>query len=300
MLTYRRTAWLKILFSARGTFVRGVPLRVLTFGMIALAVTVVHRYTHVQLQMPVGLHEVGGAVVALILAFRANTAYARYWEARTVWGNLVNASRNLGRLIDSQTTAHAAERRTTIAWIIVFAHAVRARLRDESAGDDLKRLLAPKDVDALLACPHPALAAADQLSSRLSAMARRGAIDPLLNQRADVLVGELVNCLGGCERIRNTPTPLGYILLFERFLAIYLASLPFALVGRAGWVTALVTVLVAYPVLMFDALAIELDDPFGHDPNDLPLTRITDTIERNLLDLGLVSEATDDVVAEID
>jgi putative membrane protein len=93
----------------------------------------------------------------------------------------------------------------------------------------------------------------------------------------------LVNCLGGCERIRKTPTPLGYVVLSQRLITIVLASLPFALLDQLGIFTPLVTIAVAYPILFIEGLGSELDNPFGHDVNDLPLTRICKTIEENLL-----------------
>jgi putative membrane protein len=279
MLTYRHHTWLHILFMGRGSFVRGVPLRVLTFGLIALAVTFVDRRISSRIAMPVGLHEVGGAVVALILAFRANTAYARFWEARTIWGSLVNASRNLARLLDRHAGAAG---RPLIPWVAVFAHALRTRMRDEAVDIGGKGLLSTGDLTWLQQAPHPVLAAADVLSTGIARLQQRRQLEPLMAQRAELLVGEMVNCLGGCERIRKTPTPLGYVLLIERLVAVYLISLPFALVARAGWTTPLLTMAISYPVLMLDALAIELDDPYGHDPNDLPLTQITEVIEHDV------------------
>lgn len=279
MLTYRYQTWLHILFRGPGTFVRGVPLRVLAFGLIALVVTYVDLFITTRVEMPVGLHEVGGAVVALILAFRLNAAYARFWEARTIWGALVNASRNLARLLDRYGGGTG---RDVVPWIAVFAHTMRTRLRDEAIDEQVVALLPPSAATWLATAPHPVLAAADRLSSGIQDLLRQRHIDPLMAQRAEILVGEMVNCLGGCERIRNTPTPLGYVLLVERLVAVYLLSVPFAMVARAGWTTPLLTMAIAYPALMLDALAIEFDDPFGHDPNDLPLNRITDVIERDV------------------
>ena len=93
----------------------------------------------------------------------------------------------------------------------------------------------------------------------------------------------LVNSLGGCERIAKTPTPLGHALLIPRFLVVHLATLPLGLVGALGVLTPLACMIVAYPVLMIEAQGRELDDPFGREPNDVALTRICDTIERDLL-----------------
>jgi len=124
----------------------------------------------------------------------------------------------------------------------------------------------------------------------------RAIAGPTPGARVEEEVMALVNSLGGCERIRKTPTPLGYVLLLRRMVALYLATLPLCLVAEIGLLTPLVTMIIAYAVLMIEGIGQELDNPFGHDPNDLALSRVCDTIERDLLgssslDVVLVSTA---------
>jgi putative membrane protein len=107
-------------------------------------------------------------------------------------------------------------------------------------------------------------------------------LPPLMLQLAEQQIVTLIDCLGGCERISKTPTPLGYVLLIQRFAAIFLATLPFALVARVGMATPFITIIVAYPLLMIEALGSELDDPFGYDANDLALNQICITIQSDL------------------
>ncbi len=283
MLPYPRRDWIHMLVSPRGSFSPGVLRRVLAFGLIAALTWVAHRCWS-RFNLAVGPYEVGGAVIALILAFRTNTAYARFWEGRTLWGSIVNSSRNLARIV----ATHARDDETTHSrgfaeWVVVFAHASRRSLRGERDMPEIERLVPPERFAALSADAHPPLYAARELSARLAGLARAGALDPMMTAQAESEVINLMNCLGGCERILKTPTPLGYVLLLQRCLVLYLASLPLALVNSLGVATALVTMMVAYPALMIEAIGSELDNPFAHDPNDLPLTRICDTIERNLL-----------------
>lgn len=103
---------------------------------------------------------------------------------------------------------------------------------------------------------------------------------------AERQLASLVDCLGGCERISRTPTPLPYILLMQRSAALYLGSLPMGLLGRLDWLTPVVTLAVAYLVLMIETVGNELDDPFGTDPSDIPLDRICATIAFDLLGEG--------------
>ena len=100
---------------------------------------------------------------------------------------------------------------------------------------------------------------------------------------AQQLVANLVDCIGGCDRIAGTPIPIGHVLLIERFLAVYLATLPFMLVTRIEALTPIATMAIAYPLLLLDALGAELESPFGHEPNHLPLTRICARLHTELL-----------------
>jgi putative membrane protein len=282
MIPYANRNWASLLVSASGSLAPGVALRVLVFGLIALAAYLAdHVHWHVRL--PVGLYEISGAVIALVLAFRSNTAYARFWEGRTLWGSIVNASRNIARITGRYATQDPADQREIAVWTVAFAHATRRALRGQDTFPELEGVLPDDALEALRAAPHPALFAADQISRRVAALLAAGKLDPLMAASAEEEIRILVNDLGGCERIHKTPTPIGYVLLIQRFVAVYLASLPFALVAELGRLTPLLTVVVAYPVLLIEALGSELDDPFGHHPNDLPLTRICSTIQYDLL-----------------
>ncbi len=283
-----------MLVSPRGSFSPGLPRRVIAFGAIATGVCVMHHFNaHVVLN--VGLYEVAGAVIALILAFRTNTSYNRFWEGRTLWGGIVNASRNLGRIVSTHAKVDAHAAREFATWVVVFAHATRRSLRDEPEHPEISRLLNEDAAVPVASHPHLPSFAASQLSNRLATMVRTGALDPMMAARAEEEVCALVNLMGGCERIRKTPTPLGYVLLLRRGTALYLATLPLCIVKELGFIAPVVTMMAAYCVLMVEALGEELDNPFGHDPNDLPLTRICDTIEKNLLgssSLDLVLSST--------
>lgn len=282
MIPYSPRSWLRVLFSLRGSFSRGVMLRVLAFGLIG-AVVVAIDTLGVRVHLPAGVHETSAAVVALILAFRTNTAYNRFWEGRSLWGAIVNASRNAAQLVRSHVDDDADATRAFATWVVVFAWVTRRRLRAERSWPEIERLLPPADFAELAAAPHPSLHATQQMSRALAGWVRSGRLDPVLAAHGQHVVGTLVDSLGGCEKIARTPTPLGHVLLMERFIALYLATLPFMLVTRVEMLAPVATMLIAYPILQLDALGAALDDPFGHDPSHLPLTRICLVIEKDLL-----------------
>lgn len=283
MIPYERKAWFRLLVSLRGSFVHGVPTKVLLFGAIGLLVWWYDTRWGLGLRIPVGFHEVAGLVIGLILAFRSNTAYARFWEGRTLWGGIVNASRNLARIAAEHARLTAEGRREFNAWIVAFAYCASGVLRRSKDLSAVAGLLPADQYAALQATGHPALFCAQRLSQRIADLVDRKCMEPVLAMAAERQVSTLVDCLGGSERISRTPTPLPYVLLVERSVVLYLGSLPFGLVSRLGWWTPLVTMAVAYLVLTIELVGDELDDPFDGDPSDVPLEEICQTIAGNLL-----------------
>lgn len=279
MLPSTRGGWLRHLVAARGSLSHGVVARVVAFGVLAIGVVIADRWGF-QPHLPIGVHEVAGAVIALLLAFRTNTAYQRFWEARTLWGSLVNASRNLARIVTTYGHEQPEGARHVARYAVAFAHATRRRLRYEATLDVDLPGLSRDEREAVERAGHPALHAAEQMSLGLVRLAT--VMPPLMLQLAEEQVISLVESLGGCERISKTPTPLGYVLLIQRVAALFLATLPFALVQRVGLATPFIMIIVAYPLLMIEALGSELDDPFGYDSNDLALNAICATIQSDL------------------
>lgn len=282
MLDAQNKTWVRGLAAPHGSLSYGVLGRVVVFGVIA-AVLWYAVDQGVQIRLAVGFHEIAGAIIALALAFRTNTGYARFWEGRTLWGAIVNACRNVVRTVEVHGRPDASELHAFTKWVVVYAHATRRSLREQTQDEEIGNLLSEEELATFRAQPHRPLAAAAEMSRRLSDIATKHDMSPMMAAHAERLIADLVDYLGGCERIRRTPTPYGFVLLVRRCIVIFLASLPLAIVNDLGFVAVIVTMLVAYPVLMIEALASELDDPFGHDANDLPLSRICATIEKNLL-----------------
>lgn len=275
-------SWLASLVSLRGSLSHGVLPRLLFFTLIALGIWLANRSGY-PLHLPIGLHEIAGAIIGLILAFRTNTAYARFWEGRILWGGVVNACRNLQRVLHRHARLDPEELKEISQWIVVFAHSMRGWLRGENGRPEIRRLLSEDDWIEFCEAPHPPLFVANHLSSFILKLVKEERLNPLMQEHAERLVGTLIDLLGGCERIKKTPTPAGYVLLLERCIAFFLATLPLALVKEQGGLAVIVTTMASYLVLMIEGLGRELDDPFGHEPNDLPLSRICVTIEQNLL-----------------
>ena len=128
---------------SRSSAMNRVIPKVLVYGAIATGVVVMHYYG-INVHLPAGIHETAGAVIALLLAFRTNTAYNRFWEGRSLWGAIVNASRNLAQVADHHVDDDGSENRSFDTWIVVFAWVTRRRLRGQTAWPEIRELLSPE------------------------------------------------------------------------------------------------------------------------------------------------------------
>jgi ion channel-forming bestrophin family protein len=222
-----------------------------------------------------------GVILSIVLVFRTNTAYDRWWEGRKLWGALVNHSRNLTIQIDATFPPENRAARTAFARLIGnFAAALSGHLRG-AVGPDALVPAGPDEAD-FTAPPYPSdnvpVGIAREIVARVHAARRAGAIDGF-----DVLVltphaEALHDVAGGCERIRRTPIPFSYAVFIKLFLVLYALILPVGLAADYGWLTVPLVMLVVFALLGLELMAGEIENPFGLDCNDLP----TGTIARGI------------------
>jgi len=230
-----------------------------------------------------------GSAIGVIMGFRNNSAYDRWWEARKLWGTIVNNSRSWARQI-LQIEAVADDdllkfQRKMIYLHIAFVHALRQHLRRLSPWDELERLLPPDEVQALRGDVNVPLRIQIQMGKLLRECARKHWIDPLQWAQMDTTLNDLADAQGGAERIKNTPMPKQYDYFPQLFTHIYCLVLPLALIDTLGWYTPLGSTLVGFIFLALDKIGRDLEDPFENTIFDVPLTSITRGIEINLRQL---------------
>ncbi|OWK40590.1 putative membrane protein [Fimbriiglobus ruber] len=224
------------------------------------------------LSIAVAPYEVSGAALSLLLVLRTNAGYDRWWEARKLWGGIVNQSRNLVVIALAYGPPDAAWRANFVRKVAAFAPAAREVLCQPPG--------------ATGGSGHPALNVMTAVARMLREAVDAGGMSPFAFQRAERERAALVDHLGGCERILKTPLPRAYAVSIHQFIALFLLALPFALITRVGWLTPLVTLFVAYPILALDQIGRELQSPFSvYNLTHLPLDTYCQTIETNLLDL---------------
>jgi putative membrane protein len=283
-----KSFWIEA-FTWRGAASWRVLPTTLAFGAFATVVYLINSsLKEPNLAVEVGPHEIGGALLGLLLVMRTNAGYDRWWEARKLWGGIVNQSRNLALTALAQGPAEGRWRESIVRWTIAFAYVTKAKLRDEKEVPGLRHLLGEEQAERVRAAEHMPACVALKISELLREGCERGGMDRFAFLQAERERSGLIDSMGGCERIRNTPLAALYSITIRRFIALFLLSLPFALLHKftADWLTPLATTVVAYVVLALDRIGVELQQPFStRNLSHLPLDEICHTIEKNLLAL---------------
>lgn len=287
MIEYDPHDWRSHLLDFHGSMLREILWRVLSCVLWAALVTVVFEWTlndpaHPPAVWTMAIHTVLGTALGLLLVFRTNTSYDRFWEGRRMWGSIVNESRNLARFCHAMLPAAPQLRDRAIQWLVAFVYASMHRLRGKKElGPDAQQLPA-EEARAVLASDHVPLAAARQITSVLVEARDQDHLSDILLAAGDQNVQLLIDYLGSCERIHRTPLPFAYMVHLRRALILYCYTLPLALVRDFGWWTIPCTLLVAYILFGIEEIGVEIEDPFGEDENDLPLEEFCATIKRNV------------------
>jgi ion channel-forming bestrophin family protein len=228
-------------------------------------------------------------VLSLLLVFRTNTAHERFWEARKLWGALVNAVRNLARgiwiYIEESRPQDRKAKEKAVRLVVAFTIAMKLHLRRDPINTELSPLMSSSQYCKLQQVNHAPIEVSLWLGNYLQTQYERQQIDVFQLTALHKLVDELVNILGGCERILKTPVPLIYTITLKALLCIYFLLLPWELVNGLTWWTGPILGFISVILLGIDEIGSEIEEPFGHDPNDLPLDFICNTINRNAEDL---------------
>ncbi len=286
MIVYEPKDWLKVMFSVRGTVIGQVMERLwwivlAAVGVWALQEFVPHTEAVFKPFKPIG-HTLLGLALGLLIVFHNNCAYDRYWEGRKLWGGVVNTSRNLVR----GAAVYAGPAHDLADTVAAYGFALKQHLRNEKDLSETKDLLPPAVLEEMTAAANPPAALAVRMSRWILARQAAGQIDTVTAQSLEAQVRTLVDNQGGCERILRTPIPFAYAVHIKQMLTLYLLTLPFALVGEMGWIAIPATAVIAFGMIGIEVAGTEIEDPFGTDPNDLPLEAICATIARDAKAFG--------------
>ena len=282
MINYDPHRWLDHFFDYKGSLVREISGRVLLCTLWSAGV-VYFNSAVMPIGMPSIIHTLVGLALGLLLVFRTNASYDRFWEGRKLWGGIVNETRNLTRSTEAFLIQVPEARKEISLWTIAFAYGTMNRLRDKVSFGTFEDELNPDEVKKAYDSGHPALYAAKKISQILQQAKMEGKISDYAQVTMDQNVQLLVDYLGGCERIHKTPLPFAYVVHLRRALIIYCFTLPFALIDMFDWKWAVIfdTLFLSYVFFGIEEIGVEIEDPFGEDENDLPLETICASIAKN-------------------
>jgi putative membrane protein len=253
-------------------------------GLYAAAWVVVDRYLDFHPSgLRVEVYAALGLVLSMLLVFRTNTAYDRWWEARKIWGGLVNDSRNLALKLKALLGADDPEARAIRQSLPEFAEALRDHLRRQTSrgGATVLKRAATEPTTSV----HQPMAIAARIQRRLADLLRSGRIDSATLLTLDRHAAALMDACGACERIRRTPIPGSYVWFIRQCVALYLLALPPSLVAVAGWWTVLAELTASWFMVGVEMIAEDIEEPFGESPDDLRLEEYCDTIRESVAEL---------------
>ncbi len=288
MIIRPKLHWFRMLFVWRGSV---LPQLLPRLGLIlALSIAAIFMHDHFR-SYPVGLgtppFALVGIALAVFLGFRNSASYDRWWEGRKLWGSLIIHARSLAR--QALTLPHDVppnDIRVFIAALGSLGHALRHELRRSDPLADLAaRLPAPlyrRVADAQFRSSMILL----WLGEWSGARAREGSLSGYGALAFEANLNELSAVIGGCERLSSTPLPFSYSVMVHRTIYLFCVMLPFGLVDGAGLLTPLFALLVAYAFMALEAIAAQIEDPFGVEENDLALNTLCETLENALHDMA--------------
>ena len=245
-------------------------------------------FSNILPDMPLTVAALLGTSISILLSFKMNQSYERWWEARKVWGAIVNDSRTLARqaisfteiIYEGDEVQQFRERmvRRQVAW----CYSLGQFLRGESAMRGLERHLTAEEMEYLKQYDHIPSALLDLHGRDLRLALENGWINRFQQVELDRTLSRLCDAMGKCERIKNTVFPVTYSMYIHLSLLLFIALLPFAVIQFFGLMEAPVVVAIATSFLLIEKMAIHLQDPFENKPTDTPVTTIARSIEKTL------------------
>lgn len=267
-----------------------IKVELIVITIYAAAVAIEHTYFDLSnISLPFAVPMIMGTVISLLLGFRSNQAYDRWWEARTIWGAIVNDSRTLARQIKTLSKeAYQGEelfffKQRFIKRQIAWCYSLSRSLRNQKATEGLEKYLVKRDLQHLKNYSNTPMALLELHGNDIQQAMENGWINAYQQVEIDKTLTRLTDAMGKCERIKNTVFPITYSLYIHLSLIVFFVLLPFSMIEVFGvifFIPALIAI--ASVFFLIEKMAIHLQDPFENKPTDTPMTAICLTIERDL------------------
>lgn len=281
----------------RGSVVKRVLPRSMICGLFA-ALVVIFSKNGMQMVPPLRDNIIPSIVLGLLLVFRTNTAYDRFWEGRKCWGTITGGTRNLVRRILVAVEERSIEDRDhkvrSIRLLVALSFVTKHHLRGEPLCSEVRSLVGDDRWVQLGSGANVPLEVAFWVGHYLQEQYRKGRLTVYELMGMTEILDNIMGAVSGCERILTTPMPLAYAIHLKQLLLIYCLFLPFQTVRDLEWFAVPVVMIVSFTLLGIEEIGVEIENPFGTDTNDLPLDAICQTVRSSAEDIiRLQSESND-------
>ncbi|WP_121244868.1 bestrophin family ion channel [Mucilaginibacter phyllosphaerae] len=289
MIIRKKKNWFGMLFVWRGSVLpQLLPRLSALFAFTTIVVYFKSDLDRVHGELSTNIYTVFGIALAIFLGFRNTVSYDRFWEGRKLWGALLNDTRSLAQQVHNfipNDEQHRKEKVVFIRQMAAMAYALNHQLRQTDAMPELHKLLGKELAGKLEHTEYKPVLIMRELGARINSWRLRGSIDTILQAAMDRNLANFSDIIGGCERITGTPIPFSYDVLLHRTIYIYCFLLPLGFANALGWFAPFIITFVAYTFTALEAIADELEDPFGTMPNDLALDAMSANIERSIAEV---------------
>ena len=278
-----------------------VKYELLMSTLLSVGVLVLSRYASTPIAIPFSIVAILGSALAIFIAFRNNTSYARWWEARTVWGSIINNSRILARQIIANADHAVAIGKSSVEKVaiykkemiyrqIAFAHALRLHLRKQTTTDEYKHLMSASEFDALKGKFNVPNLLLQQQGIRIKEGMKEELLGAFDSISLEPTLTGFNNFQGSCERIKNIPLLKQYDFFTRLFLFVFMLLLPFSLIGdfsklNIDYLMVPASIIISYVFATMGKVGEVNEDPFENRITDIPMTSLCNTIERDLKEM---------------
>lgn len=289
MIIRKNENWFRMLFIWDGSVLPKILPRLILLFIFSISIVFLKGTVfHFKIPLNPAPFTLFGIALALFLGFRNNASYDRFWEARKIWGALLNDTRSLARqaLTLSGYPSDSKETLLFINYLISFVYTLKHQLRKTDALEDLQKRLPEPLVTQISSAVFKPIMLMKEMGFWIKQARDANQIDSIIQVAFDDNLNKLSDIVGGCERIASTPIPYTYRVLLHRTVYIYCFLLPFGFVDSLGWFTPLIVTFIAYTFVALEAIADEIEEPFGLEANDLALNAMSLMIETTLLEMA--------------
>ena len=288
MVTYNPKDWIKlIIYLHKSDTLRMLLPAILLLGAITGGVSYLEQH-YLQTILPANLsvfHQISGFIISLVLVFRINSAYDRWWEGRKLWGSLLNNSRNIAIKLNAILPGDDIRSRKEIQHLLsTYATVLKEHLRGKNAMDQIEfnSVFLKETYEK---AGHKPNYVASVLNKRIIQLCEQHAGAQtnylILNENVD----DLTEICGACERIKNTPIPYSYSIFIKKIVFIYIITMPLSFGLSMGYWSVPVVMIMFYAFASLELISEEIEDPFGTDDNDLPTDDIAEKIKLNTTEI---------------